>query len=197
MADWFLNTFSVLTDWLTDWLTEWLVLMGWHYDSLDCLTVRTSTLVFSSVGSVSLSENFFTQSHSSAQSCHSHHCTGRPGWPVSEESYSQEQCTVYGLQLTLYRVQLTVYSIQCTVHGSCLCSVCINSSLRYTWDWALPDHCQSSAPAGGEHTTHWGVGGWHCKTENLKKCISQIPLHFNKAIGEGNDSSNSNEKKKS
>ena len=45
----------------------------------ECGTVRTSTLVFSSVGSVSLSENFFTQSHSSAQSCHSHHCTGRPG----------------------------------------------------------------------------------------------------------------------
>ena len=30
----------------------------------------------------------------------------------------------------------------------------------------------------------------------LRKCISQIPLHFNKAIGEGNDSSNSNEKEK-
>ena len=30
----------------------------------------------------------------------------------------------------------------------------------------------------------------------LRKCISQIPLHFNKAIGEGNYSSNSNEKEK-
>ena len=45
-------------------------------------TVRTWTLVVSSAGSVSLSENFFTQSHSSAQSCHSR--LARPGWPVSQ-----------------------------------------------------------------------------------------------------------------
>ena len=34
------------------------------------------------------------------------------------------------------------------------------------------------------------------QNRKLKKCISQIPLHFNKAIGEGNDSSNSNDKEK-
>ena len=34
------------------------------------------------------------------------------------------------------------------------------------------------------------------QNRKLKKCFSQIPLHFNKAIGEGNNSSNSNEKEK-
>ena len=138
------------------------------YNLFSYYTVRTSTLVFSSAGSVSLSENFFTQSHSSAQSCTP--ATGRPGWPVSEESYSQEQWTVNGLQITLYRVQVTVYSVQCTEHSSCLCSVCIDWSLHYMWDWSLPDHCQSSAPAGGENTLHtegWGEGVARQKKKNV------------------------------
>ena len=64
------------------------------------------------------------------------------------------QFTAYIAHCTVYSVQLTVYSLQCTVHGSCLCSVCINSSQPYTWDGALPDQGQSSAPTGVEHTTH-------------------------------------------
>ena len=40
MTDWLPD---YLTDWLTDWiidlLTDWLMLKGWPYDSLDCLSV--------------------------------------------------------------------------------------------------------------------------------------------------------------
>ena len=83
------------------------------------------------------------------------------------------------------------------MYGSCLCSVCISSSLPYTWDLALPDHCQSSAPAGGEHTTHCGEGGEEGQDRKLgTKYTSQIPHHFNKAISEGNISCNSNDKEK-
>ena len=64
--------------------------------------------------------------------------------------------TMYSLRFTAYIVPCTVNSVQYTVYSArflslfCLYQLVPPLHVRLS----SPDHCQSSAPAGGEHTTH-------------------------------------------